>query len=156
MAWGAAVNGELKTYINERPIQLALSGPAAGVLAAREVARQLDYANAIVISGFRIPALTSRRTRAIPATTSTSRSARSGRTRTRPLTAASGHRHEGPHRGGLEARRKGPLHGSHRLGRLVGLIIQQPIQQRREKSSVTSVSTQMSASQVRGRWGPDQ
>ena len=34
---------------NIRPIQLAFSGPAAGVLAAREVARQLGYENAITL-----------------------------------------------------------------------------------------------------------
>lgn len=33
----------------ERPIQLALSGPAAGVLAAREVARHIGYPNAITM-----------------------------------------------------------------------------------------------------------
>src|SRR5262249_7093820 len=32
-----------------RPIQLAFSGPAAGVLAGREVARQLGYSNAITM-----------------------------------------------------------------------------------------------------------
>jgi len=37
------------TEARDRPIQLAFSGPAAGVLAGREVARQLGYAHAITM-----------------------------------------------------------------------------------------------------------